>query len=50
MKSKKSFRLFFGTMILAVALAATSIGHAELRSVVGGDPVPLCPPGGCVIG
>jgi hypothetical protein len=46
---KKSFRLLIGTLVLGAVVTATGIFHKLPCSAVGGDPVPLCPPGGCVI-
>jgi hypothetical protein len=44
---KKSLRLLIGTLILGAMVTATGI--FRVPGAVGGDPVPLCPPGGCVI-
>jgi hypothetical protein len=45
---KKSFRLLLATMILGTVFAAANISHNQ-PTISGGDPVPLCPPDGCVI-
>lgn len=45
---KKSFRLFLGTLILGFFLAGAGLSKDQPESA-GGDPVPLCPPGGCAI-
>jgi hypothetical protein len=45
---RKSLRLFVGTLVLGAVVTATGIFH-NLPCTVGTDPVPLCPPGGCVI-
>lgn len=45
---KKSFRLLLATMILGTVFAAANISHNQ-PTMSGGDPVPLCPPDGCVI-
>jgi hypothetical protein len=45
---KKSLRLLLTTMILGTVFAAANISHNQPNSA-GGDPVPLCPPDGCVI-
>ena len=44
---KKSLRLLLGTMILGAAMAAVSLPQ-NLPSAAGGDPVPVCPPDGCL--
>ncbi|HWC16466.1 MAG TPA: hypothetical protein VG498_05605 [Terriglobales bacterium] len=44
---KKSFRLLLGTFILGAVIAATGIAQNQPASA-GGDPVPACPPGGCI--
>jgi hypothetical protein len=47
---KKSFRLMLGTMILGAVFAAANISISPNQTTTaGGDPVPLCPPDGCVI-
>jgi hypothetical protein len=47
---KKSFRLMLGTMILGAVFAAANISISPNQATTaGGDPVPLCPPDGCVI-
>lgn len=46
---KKSLRLLVGTLVLGAVVSAAGIFHSLPCSVVGGDPVPLCPPGGCAI-
>lgn len=45
---KKSFRMLVGTIILGAAVAAASVSHNRPASA-GADPVPACPPGGCLI-
>jgi hypothetical protein len=45
---KKSLRMLVGTLILGAMVTATGILRAPC-SAVGGDPVPLCPPGGCAV-
>ena len=45
---KKSLRLMLATMILGAVFAAANISHNQPINS-GGDPVPLCPPDGCVI-
>jgi len=44
----KKIRLLLGTIILGAVVAAAGIPQNQLRSA-GGDPVPICPPDGCVI-
>jgi hypothetical protein len=44
---KKSLRLLVGTLILGAVVTATAA--LRVPCSVGGDPVPLCPPGGCVV-
>jgi len=43
---KKSIRLLLGTIMLGAVIAAASISHNQ-PGVVGGAPVPVCPPDGC---
>jgi hypothetical protein len=45
---KKSLRLLLGTLVLGAVITATGTFHNPPTSAVGADPVPLCPPGGCV--
>jgi hypothetical protein len=45
---KKSLRMLLATMIFGAAVAAASIAHS-LPGSSGADPVPICPPDGCVI-
>jgi hypothetical protein len=45
---KKSLRLTLGTMILGLVFAAANVSHTQ-PTMSGGDPVPLCPPDGCII-
>jgi hypothetical protein len=44
---KKSLRVLIGTLILG--LVVTASGFCHVPNSDGADPVPLCPPGGCVI-
>jgi len=41
-------RLLLGTIMLGAVIAAASISHNQPRTA-GGDPVPVCPPGGCAV-
>ena len=45
---KKSLRLLLGTLILGAFVAGTTISKPQL-STAGGDPMPVCPPGGCAV-
>ena len=44
---KKSLRLLVATLVMAAAVAAASISQKQLAE--GSDPMPMCPPGGCVL-
>ena len=46
---KKSLRLLFATIVMAVCVAAAST--TSPKSILGAGPEePACPPGGCLIG
>jgi len=45
---KKSFRMLLGTIILGAVAAVAGISH-NMPVSAGADPVPICPPDGCVI-
>lgn len=44
----KKLRLLLGTMLLGAVVAAASVSQNQSPSA-GADPVPICPPDGCVI-
>ena len=44
----KKVRFLLGTMILGAVVAVASLGQNHLPSA-GADPIPVCPPDGCVI-
>ena len=43
----KKLRLILGTLILGAIVTASGI--CQVPNSDGADPVPLCPPGGCLI-
>jgi len=45
---KKSLSLLLGTIVLGAVFATASIAKTQ-PTTAGGDPVPICPPDGCVI-
>ena len=46
---KKSLRLLFATIVMAAAVAAATTSTPKHQLNSGGDPVPYCPPTGCLV-
>lgn len=46
---KKSLRLLFATIVMAATIAAAATTGSKNQLGAGCEPVPICPPGSCVI-